>query len=118
MNDTTLQPRSTIFCLTGILASLLLIIGFLGEGNARTFSDSQDRPTQIREPYSDWDLTPRHSFHSPIHEESQAKQIQVHQISTPKDNQEEKERIDKKDQPLKKRMGLALLFLGILAEEG
>lgn len=118
MNDTTSQPRSTIFCLTGILASLLLIIGFLGEGNARTFPEFQDVSSQSQESYYNWEGTTLQTITPTTKEKRELTRLPTHHLNPDKDTQQEKERIDKKDQPLKKRMGLALLFLGILAEQG
>lgn len=121
MNDSMSQPKSNIFCITGILASMLLILAFLGEGNARTFPNPPDLPTQNRETLSEWNTIYFPSVNPPSKDESGVKSFKIPQKDTlklGKEERAEREGIDKNDQPQKKRMGLALLFLGILAEGG
>ena len=112
MNTTQREPRSNVFCLTGILASLLLMTGLLTDGNAHTTSfttvlhstvfheyrQHADSASQMAEPQKKEHVKPAHKSRS-------------HKDDLLQDQ-------EKDAQPGKKRMGLALLFLGILAEEG
>ena len=113
MNHTQSEPKSNVFCLTGILAALLLSIGMLTDGNAHTASFITVPPPS-----------------SPVETEVEAsppQTVEVHHKKAWKESGELSPRFAKlgdmensadDDQPKKKKMGLALLFLGILAEEG
>lgn len=104
---TQLQPRSNVFCLTGMLASALLIVGMLGEGNARSIPVN---------------LHPQMHSSSSLEEHRMAwadSQVKRENRLQKRLNQAETHREESQveSQPKKKRMGLALLFLGMLAEE-
>jgi len=113
MNQTQPEPKSNVFCLTGILAALLLSIGMLTDGNAHTAAFMAVPPPS-----------------SPVETEvevSPPQTVEVHHKKAWKESREPVPRYAKlgdientanDDQPKKKKMGLALLFLGILAEQG
>jgi len=113
MNQTQPEPKSNIFCLTGILAAVLLSIGILTDGNAHTASFMAEPPPP-----------------TPVETEVEAsppQSVEVHHKKASKESGEPGPRFAKlgdientanDDQPKKKKMGLALLFLGILAEQG
>ncbi|MCA9464547.1 MAG: hypothetical protein KC643_03755 [Nitrospira sp.] len=110
MNSTQSEPRSTIFCLTGILAALLLMTGFLTDGNAHTGSVISAPSTLA---YHDDTNDDRHLFQT-------MKPNRKDIPATLKKHPQREEYLGdsgKEDHPNKKRMGLALLFLGMLAEE-
>ena len=106
------EPRSTVFCLTGILASLLLITGLLTDGNAHTASFTMAPTPTVTHDYSQDANSP-----SQMVETKKKEQVKTaHKSRTYKEDLLQDQ--EKDAQPGKKRMGLALLFLGILAEEG
>lgn len=111
MNTQQSEPKSIVFCLTGILASLLLITGLLTEGNAHT-GPFPSTPSTLTQAYNKTEFSP-----SPLSETTK-KQKELKHVR--KDGHKEwlLEDFDKNGHPKKKRMGLALIFLGILAEEG
>ena len=110
MNPTQPTPRSNVFCLTGILASLLLITGHLNDGNAHSASFSSAPPSVIQTSNVD-EFPPTKTLES----WNKKKEEKASAGSRHRDGLFE----DEKDtHPKKKQMGLALLFLGILAEEG
>ncbi len=112
MNTTQSEPKSNVFCLTGILASLLLITSLLTEGNAHIVSIP---PTPSTLTQADEDITPE-----TIQLPATTKKPQELQNTTKHDGSRERlvEESENNGRPKKKRMGLALIFLGILAEEG
>lgn len=113
MNQTQPEPKSNVFCLTGILAALLLSMGMLTDGNAHTAS---------------FMAVPQPSM--PVETEAEASLPQRLEVSLKEAVQDSRgtgsrdakfgdiEHAANDDYPKKKKMGLALLFLGILAEEG
>lgn len=105
------EPKSNVFCLTGILASLLLITGLLTEGNAHPVSFLPPPPTLIHA-YNKTEYPPGKIL------ETTKKQKEL--ADSKQDSHKEwlLEDFDKNGHPKKKRMGLALIFLGILAKEG
>jgi len=114
MNPKQPEPRSNVFCLTGILAALLLITGLLNDGNAHT-GPLPSAPTNLTGVYIGYN----ESEHTPTKTLEMIKKKQ--DIKVLKESSHEEglfEDSGKDAHPKKKRMGLALLFLGILAEEG
>ena len=111
MNTKQSEPKSNVFCLTGILASLLLITSMLTEGNAHTAS--------ISSPPSTWTQAYEETDYAKIQlseTNKKPKELKSTQHNGPREWLLED--YDKNGHPKKKRMGLALIFLGILAEEG
>ncbi|MGE0473269.1 MAG: hypothetical protein AB7P17_06515 [Nitrospirales bacterium] len=111
MNTNQSEPKSNVFCLTGILASLLLITSLLTEGKAHTIPIPVP-PSTLTQPYNKTEYSPS-KLSETIKKPKEFKNAK-------KDGPREwlPEDFDKNGQPKKKRMGLALIFLGILAEEG
>ena len=112
MNSAQSEPKSNIFCLTGILAALLLIFGIVGEGHADTLSRNTG-PHTIHVSSMGEDMSETWTVKSLKGKKVGTATINLHhEVASAVD-------IGKADeQPKKKRMGLALMFLGILAEEG
>ena len=110
MNPTQPAPRSNVFCLTGILASLLLLTGFLNDGNAHTASFSSPPPSLTQTSNVD-----EYPLTQTLESWNKKKEFNT---STGKHHRDQLLEEIKDAHPKKKKMGLALLFLGILAEEG
>ena len=111
MNSKQPESRSNAFCLTGILAALLMITGLLNDGNAHTLSLPSAPPT-LTHAYNESEYTPTKTLET-------IKKKEDFKVSKENSHPEGLfEDLGKDTHPKKKRMGLALLFLGILAEEG
>ena len=104
------NPTARLWCLSGLTGMVLMAGVLLDEGQARTYSPSPDIVSiQINEL----------NRHTPSSETSNAGKSQTLKTSREQkviDPVTHKQVADK--QPAKKRMGLAILFLGLLAEEG
>ena len=108
---TILQESTTrIWCLSGLTGLVLMAGVLLEEGQART-----NAPT----PEYSSTQTSRLNRHAPSSESTKIVKPNSRNTSMEEETNgpaTQKEGTDKK--PAKKRMGLAILFLGILAEEG
>ncbi len=104
------NPTARVWCLSGLTGMILLAGLLLGEGQARTYTPSPViAPLQINKQNLQTHLseTINPGKSRPLKSNREQKTI---------DPATHKQVPDK--QPAKKRMGLAILFLGILAEEG
>ena len=104
------NPKARVWFLSG-LAGMVLITGLLlEEGQAHTYTPSPIiSPLQVTKPNPQTHLPETINF-----KKSQA--LKSSQEQNTKNPATHKQAADK--QPAKKRMGLAILYLGILAEEG
>lgn len=108
--NTILQESTTrIWCLSGLTGLVLMAGVLLEEGQARTYSPSPEH-SSIQ--------TSRLNRHAPSSESTKILKPDPRNTSLEEKTNGpayQKEGADKN--PTKKRMGLAILFLGILAEE-
>ncbi len=111
MNTIHQNPTTKVWCLSGLTCMVLLAGVLLDEGQARTHPSSQENST-----------TQAGRLHSHIQSPDSTKVVKIESrpiFSSRKNNNPviQNERTDK-NPAKKKRMGLAILFLGILADEG
>ena len=104
------NPTARIWCLSGLTGIVLMAGLLLEEGQARTYTPSpMIAPLQVNKQNLQTHLT------ETINPEESQPLISTREQTT-KNPVTHKQVADK--QPAKKRMGLAILFLGLLAEEG
>ncbi len=111
MNTILQNPITRIWSLSGLTGMVLMAGILLDEGQARTYSPSPENRTI---------QTSRLNRH--IQSTESAKTVKIEPLNPFSDRNTNKPAIQKegtdKNPSKKKRMGLAILFLGILAEEG
>jgi hypothetical protein len=103
------NPKARVWFLSGLTGMVLIAGLLLEEGQARTYTPSIIAPLQV----SKQNLQ-THLSETINPQKSQALESSLEQET--RNPATHKQAPDK--QPAKKRMGLAILFLGILAEEG
>ncbi|MDH3770352.1 MAG: hypothetical protein OET79_05125 [Nitrospirota bacterium] len=104
------NPTARLWCLSGLTGMVLMAGVLLEEGQARTYSPSPDIASlQINEL----------NLHMPSSETINAGKSQTLKTSQEQKVKDPVTHVQVTDKnPAKKRMGLAILFLGILAKEG
>jgi hypothetical protein len=104
------NPTARVWCLSGLTGMILLAGLLLGEGQARTYTPSPIiAPLQVNKQNLQTHL-------SETINTGKSRSLKSSREQKVKDPVTHKQVSDK--QPAKKRMGLAILFLGILAQEG
>ena len=110
MNQILKDPTVRLWCLSGLTGMVLMAGVLLEEGQARTYSPSPAIPSlkviKLNQQTNSSELI--NAGKSPTSESRQAQKAK-----TPATQEHVKDQ-----NSAKKRMGLAMLFLGILAEEG
>ncbi len=104
------NAKARFWCLSGLTGMVLMAGLLLEEGQARTYTPSPV-PTSISVSQVKLETDSLESMNTKALQKDQSKGNKKIQDLT-----DQEQRADKK--PAKKRMGLAILFLGILAEEG
>ncbi|UCH91649.1 MAG: hypothetical protein JSU60_02790 [Nitrospirota bacterium] len=106
------NPKARVWFLSGLTGMVLIAGLLLEEGQARTYTPSIIAPLHVNK-----QNLQTHLSETINPQKSQALQSSLKQETrNPATHTTHKQAPDK--QPAKKRMGLAILFLGILAEEG
>ena len=104
------NPTARLWCLSGLTGMVLMAGVLLEEGQARTYSPSPDIASlQIHE-------LSLHTHLSDRINPGKSQPLKSSREQKAKNPTAHKQVEDK--QPAKKRMGLAILLLGVLAEEG
>lgn len=104
------NTKARVWCLSGLTGMVLMAGLLLEEGQARTYTPSPVS-TSISVSQVKLETGPSESMNTKALQNDKSKENKKIQDLT-----DQEQRVDKK--PAKKRMGLAILFLGILAEEG
>ena len=103
------NPKARVWFLSGLTGMVLIAGLLLEEGQARTYTPSIIAPLQVNkqnlQTYLPETINPPKSQALKSSLEQETRNPATHKQAPDK-------------QPAKKRMGLAILFLGILAEEG
>ena len=105
------DPAIRIWGLSGLTGMVLMAGVLLEEGQARTYSPSPENSSIQTSRLN----VHTHSFGSIITQESSGKNVVTEQKTLALATEKE---VSNKNLAKKKRMGLAILFLGILAKEG